>query len=279
MDDDREGMQEEAGLSLRLNTYDGRRRRSDGASAGNPLCPPPLAGLFKLETSSSATTSEEPSLTLGLPGDHRYSSSAKARAEGSSNACSTSRVVVVVDRRPAPPTISPPFSGRHLTTVKDAGSEEDEEEDGTARKKLRLSKEQSALLEDKFKEHTTLNPKQKQALARQLKLRPRQVEVWFQNRRARTKLKKTEVEYEFLKKCCETLREDNRRLHRELRELRSLSFSYAPAAAAFSVCPSCKKVTAGNEGDDESGSSSVVVTAPKPHLFNPFSHSYSTSFK
>ncbi|CAA2954585.1 homeobox-leucine zipper HAT14-like [Olea europaea subsp. europaea] len=61
----------------------------------------------------------------------------------------------------------------------------DEEENGMARKKLRLSKEQSAFLEESFKEHNTLNPKQKLALAKQLNLRPRQVEVWFQNRRAR----------------------------------------------------------------------------------------------
>ena len=51
---------------------------------------------------------------------------------------------------------------------KDAVSEEDEgervssrisdEEEGSARKKLRLSKEQSTLLEERFKEHSTLNP-------------------------------------------------------------------------------------------------------------------------
>lgn len=34
----------------------------------------------------------------------------------------------------------------------------EEDENGTARKKLRLSKTQSAFLEDSFKEHTTLNP-------------------------------------------------------------------------------------------------------------------------
>ncbi|KAJ6304025.1 hypothetical protein OIU77_017826 [Salix suchowensis] len=64
----------------------------------------------------------------------------------------------------------------------------DDEENGSTRKKLRLSKEQSAFLEESFKEHNTLNPKQKLALAKQLNLRPRQVEVWFQNRRARTKI-------------------------------------------------------------------------------------------
>jgi homeobox-leucine zipper protein len=34
----------------------------------------------------------------------------------------------------------------------------DEDDGGSARKKLRLSKEQSAFLEDSFKEHATLNP-------------------------------------------------------------------------------------------------------------------------
>ncbi|XP_020104103.1 homeobox-leucine zipper protein HOX19-like [Ananas comosus] len=109
------------------------------------------------------------------------------------------------------------------------GASDAEEEDGGVRKKLRLTKEQSALLEERFKEHSTLNPKQKQALAKQLNLRPRQVEVWFQNRRARTKLKQTEVDCEFLKKCCETLTDENRRLQKELQELRALKFAAAAA--------------------------------------------------
>ncbi|KAE9592191.1 putative transcription factor homeobox-WOX family [Lupinus albus] len=65
----------------------------------------------------------------------------------------------------------------------------DDDDDGgdgdVARKKLRLTKEQAYVLEETFKEHNTLNPKQKQSLAMELSLKPRQVEVWFQNRRAR----------------------------------------------------------------------------------------------
>lgn len=34
----------------------------------------------------------------------------------------------------------------------------DDDENGSTRKKLRLSKEQSAFLEESFKEHSTLNP-------------------------------------------------------------------------------------------------------------------------
>lgn len=122
----------------------------------------------------------------------------------------------------------------------------DEEDGETSRKKLRLSKDQSAILEESFKEHNTLNPKQKLALAKQLNLRPRQVEVWFQNRRARTKLKQTEVDCEYLKKCCETLTEENKRLHKELQELRALKssqpFYMQLPATTLTMCPSCERV-------------------------------------
>uniref|UniRef100_A0ACD5YF78 Uncharacterized protein n=1 Tax=Avena sativa TaxID=4498 RepID=A0ACD5YF78_AVESA len=122
----------------------------------------------------------------------------------------------------------------------------DEDDGGSARKKLRLSKEQAAFLEESFKEHSTLNPRQKVALAKQLNLRPRQVEVWFQNRRARTKLKQTEVDCEYLKRCCETLTEENQRLQKELAELRALKtvhpfYMHLPATT-LSMCPSCERV-------------------------------------
>uniref|UniRef100_A0A0E0DWG9 Homeobox domain-containing protein n=1 Tax=Oryza meridionalis TaxID=40149 RepID=A0A0E0DWG9_9ORYZ len=118
---------------------------------------------------------------------------------------------------------------------------------GGARKKLRLSKDQAAVLEECFKTHHTLTPKQKVALAKSLNLRPRQVEVWFQNRRARTKLKQTEVDCEHLKRWCDQLADDNRRLHKELAELRALKATPTPPAAApplttLTMCLSCKRV-------------------------------------
>ncbi|KAL4367981.1 hypothetical protein GQ457_05G000130 [Hibiscus cannabinus] len=121
-----------------------------------------------------------------------------------------------------------------------------------SRKKLRLSKEQSLVLEETFKEHSTLNPKQKLALAKQLNLRPRQVEVWFQNRRARTKLKQTEVDCEYLKRCCENLTHKNRRLHKEVQQLRALKLSpqlymhmhMNPPPPTLTICPSCEAAAA-----------------------------------
>ncbi|CAL9048012.1 homeobox-leucine zipper protein HOX19-like [Musa acuminata AAA Group] len=160
------------------------------------------------------------------------------------------------------------------------GGSYDDNDDGSPRKKLRLTKEQSALLEDRFKEHSTLNPKQKHALAKQLNLRPRQVEVWFQNRRARTKLKQTEVDCEFLKRCCESLTDENRRLHKELQELKALKLAPPPVcmqfpAATLTMCPSCKTIRAAADGPKGGGAEPFVVAPAKHHFFHPFIHSAS----
>ncbi|KAL6555251.1 hypothetical protein OROGR_006509 [Orobanche gracilis] len=120
------------------------------------------------------------------------------------------------------------------------GSKEDDDDDEESkfsmdfrcRKKLRLTRDQTTLLEDSFKQQTTLNTAQKHALAEKLNLKPRQVEVWFQNRRARTKLKQTEVDCEFLKRNCERLSEENWRMKKELLELRSLLKIEKPPHAA-----------------------------------------------
>ncbi|KAL0343450.1 UNVERIFIED_CONTAM: Homeobox-leucine zipper protein HAT22 [Sesamum angustifolium] len=153
----------------------------------------------------------------------------------------------------------------------------DEREGPNGRKKLRLSKAQSALLEESFKQHSTLNPKQKQDLARELNLRPRQVEVWFQNRRARTKLKQTEVDCEILKKCCESLTEENRRLQKELQELKALKLTQPLymqlPAATLTMCPSCERIGGGGGGGvPENAAKSPYVMAPKPHFYNPFTN-------
>lgn len=69
----------------------------------------------------------------------------------------------------------------------------------------------------------------------------------------RTKLKQTEVDCEYLKRCCEAIREENRRLQKELQELRALgdasnsnSFYVQLPATTRTMCPSCKCVTASN---------------------------------
>lgn len=151
-----------------------------------------------------------------------------------------------------------------------------DEEDGgeNSRKKLRLTKDQSAILEESFKEHNTLNPKQKLALAKRLGLRPRQVEVWFQNRRARTKLKQTEVDCEFLKRCCEQLTEENRRLQKEVQELRALKLSpqfymQMTPPTTLTMCPSCERVAVPPSATSSTAPQSQALTDPRP---NPTAH-------
>ncbi|CAA7387731.1 unnamed protein product [Spirodela intermedia] len=157
---------------------------------------------------------------------------------------------------------------------KEGGSEEEEE--GNGKKKLRLNKEQSALLEAMFKEHNTLNPTQKQTLASKLNLRPRQVEVWFQNRRARTKLKQTEVDCEHLRKYCERLADENRRLQKELHQLRALkSYVKLPAATTLTMCPSCERKGSGEMA--KGGGGAAFVVRPKPHFCSPFATAHPPS--
>ncbi|KAH7656156.1 homeobox-leucine zipper protein [Dioscorea alata] len=187
------------------------------------------------------------------------------------------------DNEAAPPPPSPNnSSGSPLPLDRAWSRASDEDDNNLSRKKLRLSKDQSAFLEESFKEHNTLNPKQKLALAKQLNLRPRQVEVWFQNRRARTKLKQTEVDCEYLKRCCETLTEENRRLHKELTELRALKataahplLSHLPATT-LSMCPSCERVSssssstaAGKPGSTAAPFSSAFLSRPRFFPFAP----------
>lgn len=65
--------------------------------------------------------------------------------------------------------------------------------------KRRFSDEQIRLLESIFESETKLEPRKKLQLARDLGLQPRQVAIWFQNRRARWKSKQIEQDYRTLR--------------------------------------------------------------------------------
>ncbi|KAE8704839.1 Homeobox-leucine zipper protein HOX19 [Hibiscus syriacus] len=231
----------------------------------------------------------EPSLTLGLCGDQFHQVAKKVDvSKGGYLLHRHDQEPTSGDlyrRQASPHSVVSSFSSGRVKRERELSSEEveveknssrvsDEDEDGVnARKKLRLTKEQSALLEESFKQHSTLNPKQKQSLAKQLNMTARQVEVWFQNRRARTKLKQTEVDCEFLKKCCETLTNENRRLQKELQELKALKMAAQPfhmqmPAATLTMCPSCERI-----GGVADGNPKIPFSmASKPNFYNPFSN-------
>ncbi|CAH8387035.1 unnamed protein product [Eruca vesicaria subsp. sativa] len=63
----------------------------------------------------------------------------------------------------------------------------------------RFSDEQIKSLEMMFESETKLEPRKKVQLARELGLQPRQVAIWFQNKRARWKSKQLETEFNILR--------------------------------------------------------------------------------
>ncbi|KAK8643469.1 hypothetical protein V6N13_012768 [Hibiscus sabdariffa] len=161
-----------------------------------------------------------------------------------------------------------PFGGSEDEWVTSTVEEEEETNNGVVpRRKLRLSKEQySRLLEESFRQIHTLNPKQIEALALQLKLRPRQVEVWFQNRRARSKLKQTEMECEYPKRWFGSLTEQNRRLQIEVDELKAMKVAppavILPHASTLTTWTRCERVTTTAHGGDTT-KSAASTTATK----------------
>ncbi|KAK1410340.1 hypothetical protein QVD17_36875 [Tagetes erecta] len=193
-------------------------------------------------------TSLEPSLTLALSGDHSC---------GGNSSFSNVRGVKREREQVA------------ISDESNTSCGEEDHDDVNGKKKLRLTKAQSGMLEEAFKLHTTLSPQiQKQQLARELKLRPRQVEVWFQNRRARTKLKQTEVDCEYLKKCCKILTDENQKLRQQVQQLKQVHKVHMPQppTATVTVCPSCEQI-----GDTTKHP--FTNMGSKPYFFNPFTSS------
>jgi homeobox-leucine zipper protein len=94
-------------------------------------------------------------------------------------------------------------------------------DDGTqiGEKKKRLNLEQVKALEKSFELGNKLEPERKVQLAKALGLQPRQIAIWFQNRRARWKTKQLEKDYEVLKKQFEAIKADNDALHAQNKKL------------------------------------------------------------
>ncbi|KAL5224753.1 hypothetical protein ABZP36_011392 [Zizania latifolia] len=116
----------------------------------------------------------------------------------------------------------------------DEEEEEDDDEElgggggrcsgGLGEKKRRLASEQVRALERSFEADNKLDPERKARIARDLCLHPRQVAVWFQNRRARWKTKQIERDFvalrtrhDALRHECDALRRDKDALAAEVR--------------------------------------------------------------
>ncbi|PIN24611.1 Transcription factor HEX [Handroanthus impetiginosus] len=124
-----------------------------------------------------------------------------------------------------------PMYPREFQTMLEGLDEESgcvEESAQVSEKKRRLSVDQVKALEKNFEVENKLEPDRKVKLAQELGLQPRQVAVWFQNRRARWKTKQLERDYgvlkannDALKNKYESLQQDNESLLNEIQELKS----------------------------------------------------------
>lgn len=76
-------------------------------------------------------------------------------------------------------------------------------------------------MEKSFEEENKLEPERKTQLAKKLGLQPRQVAVWFQNRRARWKTKQLERDYDVLKASYDSLLSNYDSIVKENEKLKS----------------------------------------------------------
>ncbi|KAL6192718.1 hypothetical protein ACLB2K_033804 [Fragaria x ananassa] len=82
-------------------------------------------------------------------------------------------------------------------------------------KKRRLTVDQVQFLEKNFELENKLEPDRKVQLAKDLCLEPRQVAIWFQNRRARFKTKQLEKDYDSLRASYDKLKDDHDNLRKQ----------------------------------------------------------------
>ncbi|XP_077252061.1 homeobox-leucine zipper protein ATHB-52-like [Tasmannia lanceolata] len=88
------------------------------------------------------------------------------------------------------------------------------------RNKKRLTDDQVKLLETSFNYDRKLEPERKIQLAQDLGLQPRQVAIWYQNKRARWKTQSLEVDYATVRQRLDSVLAEKRLLEKEVERLR-----------------------------------------------------------
>ncbi|KAK8553892.1 hypothetical protein V6N13_072822 [Hibiscus sabdariffa] len=99
--------------------------------------------------------------------------------------------------------------------------------DKNEQRKKPLSSDQLDSLERSFQEEIKLDPDRKIRLSRELGLQPRQIAVWFQNRRARWKTKQLERLYNTLKHDYDLVSREKQKLQDEVMKLKGMLIEQA----------------------------------------------------
>ncbi|MCO5604067.1 hypothetical protein L7F22_058224 [Adiantum nelumboides] len=127
---------------------------------------------------------------------------------------------------------------------------------GVVLKKRRLSVEQVRFLENSFESENKLEPERKVQIAQRLGLQPRQVAVWFQNRRARSKSKQLERDFLALKADYHAVLLENEKLQAEVDRLTALTAQLTGGRAPYMEGGHTELQVAGTDETKTSGSSS-----------------------
>lgn len=103
-----------------------------------------------------------------------------------------------------------------LAMVESGYGDESNNINGQEKKKKKMTSEQLKLLERSFHEEMKLDPDRKMKLSKELGLQPRQIAVWFQNRKARWKNKQLEHLYESLRQDFDIVSREKKLLQEEV---------------------------------------------------------------
>ncbi|KAK4439989.1 Homeobox-leucine zipper protein ATHB-52 [Sesamum alatum] len=106
----------------------------------------------------------------------------------------------------------------------------------------RLTQDQVRLLESNFNFNSKLDPDSKSRLALELGVPPRQVAIWYQNKRAREKNQSLEAGHKAMQLQLENVVAENARLEGEVERLKAELNKIHDVLNAFNLSSSCEEV-------------------------------------
>ncbi|KAL0398542.1 UNVERIFIED_CONTAM: Homeobox-leucine zipper protein ATHB-52 [Sesamum radiatum] len=111
-----------------------------------------------------------------------------------------------------------------------------------SKRRKRLTQDQVRLLETNFNFNHKLDQDSKSRLALELGVPPRQVAIWYQNKRAREKNQSLEADHKALQQQLENVVAENARLEGEVERLKAELNKIHDVLNAFNSSSSCEEV-------------------------------------